>query len=166
MTLEELFEEHHISLFRFLSRMTGDPELAKDMVQETFVSIAEKWSPSEPPTRAWLFQVARNLTRSDLRKRQRRLHLLRTGRHRVPSARPEPSPEVHAERVEARAALRGALDGLSEREQTIVLMREEGFTHREIAKAVDTTTGSVGTMLARALAKLEERLEEHGRTDR
>jgi DNA-directed RNA polymerase specialized sigma24 family protein len=39
-------------------------------------------------------------------------------------------------------------------------MREEGFTHREIADAVGTTTGSVGTMFARALAKLEDGLDD------
>jgi DNA-directed RNA polymerase specialized sigma24 family protein len=33
-------------------------------------------------------------------------------------------------------------------------MREEGFAHHEIADAVGTTTGSVGTMIARALNKL------------
>jgi DNA-directed RNA polymerase specialized sigma24 family protein len=37
-------------------------------------------------------------------------------------------------------------------------MREEGFTHREIAEAVGTTTGSVGTLIARALDRLAERL--------
>jgi len=36
----------------------------------------------------------------------------------------------------------------------VLLMREEGFAHREIAEAVGTTTASVGTMIARALDKL------------
>jgi DNA-directed RNA polymerase specialized sigma24 family protein len=33
-------------------------------------------------------------------------------------------------------------------------MREEGFTHREIADAVGTTTKSVGTLIARALDRM------------
>jgi DNA-directed RNA polymerase specialized sigma24 family protein len=37
-------------------------------------------------------------------------------------------------------------------------MREEGFAHREIAEALETTTGSVGTLLARALDRLASRL--------
>jgi RNA polymerase sigma-70 factor (ECF subfamily) len=55
-----------------------------------------------------------------------------------------------------------ALAGLPERDRTLLLMREEGFSHREIAEAVGTTTGSVGTMIARALDKLaaELRLDE------
>jgi DNA-directed RNA polymerase specialized sigma24 family protein len=35
----------------------------------------------------------------------------------------------------------------------------EVFSHREIAEAVGTTTGSVGTMIARALDKLATRLQ-------
>lgn len=165
MTLEELFEHHHAALFRFLSRMTGDPDFAKDIVQETFLTIASRGMPAEPPSKAWLFQLARNLARSGLRKRSRRQSLLRRGRHRVPSAAPEPPPDVGAERAEARAAVRGALAELSEKERTILLMREEGFTHREIARAVGTTTGSVGTMIARALDKLEARLCETGQEE-
>jgi DNA-directed RNA polymerase specialized sigma24 family protein len=37
-------------------------------------------------------------------------------------------------------------------------MREEGFSHREIAVAVGTTAGSVGTLLARALQRLATHL--------
>lgn len=160
MTLEELFEDHHQSLFRFLSRMTDDPDFAKDIVQETFLTIATRGSMSDPPSRARLFQLARNLARSGLRKRNRRLGLLRRRSHRVPGAAPPTPPDVDLEQAEAREAVRAALARLSEKERTILLMREEGFTHREIAEAVGTTTGSVGTMFARALSKLEARLCE------
>jgi RNA polymerase sigma-70 factor (ECF subfamily) len=47
-----------------------------------------------------------------------------------------------------------ALSQLPARDRTILLMREEGFTHAEIATAVGTTPKSVGTLVARALAKL------------
>jgi RNA polymerase sigma factor (sigma-70 family) len=73
---------------------------------------------------------------------------------------------VDLERTEARAAVRRALACLSEKERTILLMREEGFSHREIAEAVGTTTGSVGTMFARALTKLESGLGDIWREDR
>ena len=47
-----------------------------------------------------------------------------------------------------------ALARLKDKERIAVLMREEGFSHREIADAVGTTTGSVGTLLARTLERL------------
>ena len=54
------------------------------------------------------------------------------------------------------------MDQLEPRDRTVLLMREEGFTHHEIADAVGTTTKSVGTMIARALAKLAQRLDLDG----
>ena len=63
---------------------------------------------------------------------------------------------------EARARVRSALATLSEKERVLLLMREEGFKHREIAAAIGTTTGSVGTLIARALAKLAEELDRTG----
>jgi DNA-directed RNA polymerase specialized sigma24 family protein len=51
------------------------------------------------------------------------------------------------------------LNQLEPRDRAVLLMREEGFAHREIADAVGTTTKSVGTMIARALEKLSRHLE-------
>ena len=64
-----------------------------------------------------------------------------------------------AARAEARRQVRQALAELNEKERSVLLMREEGFAHREIAEAVGTTTKSVGTMIARALEKLAQRLD-------
>ena len=76
-------------------------------------------------------------------------------------------PEVidTVERAEARARVRSALATLSEKERVLLLMREEGFKHREIAAAIGTTTGSVGTLIARALAKLAEHLDRTGEAE-
>jgi len=63
------------------------------------------------------------------------------------------------EQEETRRRVRDALATLNDKERAVLLMREEGFTHREIAVAVGTTTGSVGTMFARALDKLATRLD-------
>ena len=158
MTLEELFDAHHDSLFRFISRMAGDPDFAKDIVQETFIYIAARPIPADAPPRAWLFTVAQNLARSGLRKRRRRMGLLARRSHGVPGPSESVSPDRVAERGELRTAVLDALARLSEKERTMLLMREEGFRHREIAQAVGTTTGAVGTMIARALAKLERSL--------
>jgi RNA polymerase sigma factor (sigma-70 family) len=158
MTLEQLFDDHHASLFRFVSRMTGDPDYAKDIVQETFIAIAAKPVPADVPPRAWLFGVAHNLAHSGLRTGRRRSRLLDVAPHRLAAPASPAAPDEGAERAELRAAVRAALAELTEKERTMLLMREEGFRHREIAAALGTTTGSVGTMLARALTKLEDRL--------
>jgi RNA polymerase sigma-70 factor (ECF subfamily) len=154
---EALFAEHHETLFRYLVRLTGDPELAADATQEAFVRLIEK-APADLHPRAWLFRVATNHARETARTdiRHRRLQEA-AGTRLAPeqAATPEAVTDARhdAERV------RRALDSLDPRDRTVLLMREEGFAHREIAAAVDTTTGSVGTMIARALAKLASVLD-------
>lgn len=152
MDAARLYDEHHAALFRYLVRLTGDEDVAADAVQETFTRLVAK-PPREDNVRAWLYTVATNLVRRWAnRRRDHALHLER-GARAVTGDGPL-DPEKAMEAAERRRAVRCALDRLSEKERTILLMREEGFAHREIAEAVGTTTGSIGTMIARALDRL------------
>ena len=160
MDAARLFEEHHAPLFRYLVRLTGDVDLAHDAAQEAFVRLVSKPPRDEHP-RAWLFTVATNVVRAWANSRKRRLTLLQSAAARVPAPDAAPDPEEIALANESRSRVRQALDSLSEKERTVLLMREEGFAHREIAAAIGTTTGSVGTMIARALDKLAPLLDEH-----
>jgi RNA polymerase sigma-70 factor, ECF subfamily len=153
MDAARLFEEHHAALHRYLVRLTGDPDTAADAAQEAFTRLLDR-PPADGPTRAWLFTVATNLVREWGRANARRRELLVAGAARAPAGDPPSDALAALESGELRAAVRRALDLLSEKERTVLLMREEGFKHREIAAAVGTTTGSVGTMIARALDRL------------
>lgn len=159
MRLEALFLEHRDGLFRYLARFTGDPDLSEDLVQETFLRLATKPPPEGDRVKAWLFRVATNLALDALKGRVRRGGLVRESRNRIVGPTPAPDPSILAERNELRASVRRALENLSKKERMVLLMREEGFRHREIAEAVGTSTGSVGTMIARALEKLARHLD-------
>jgi RNA polymerase sigma-70 factor (ECF subfamily) len=157
--IQPLFEEHYDVLFRYLVRLTGDPDLAADAAQEAFVRLVER-RPEQSQVRGWLFRVATNVVRDDSRVRRRRVELLREAPDRVPVADAPLDPEGMLEARERRARVRAALDSLSKKDQTVLLMREEGFSHQEIAEAVGTTTKSVGSMIARALQKLATELQQ------
>lgn len=152
-----LYLEHHADLFRYLCRLTGDPDLAADATQEAFVRLAVH-APEPSELRGWLFRVATNLAREWTRTQARRLRLLDGAVDRAPIGEPVPAPDAALAAEERRRRVRAALQRLTERDRTILLMREEGFTHREIAEAVGTTTGSVGTLIARAINKLAAEL--------
>ncbi len=149
----ELFEEHHQSLYRYLVRFAGDADVAADAAQEAFVRLVER-PPPGPVERAWLFKVATNVALEAARTRTRRIRLLGAAPERAPIADPPRDPHELVEAADRRSAVRQALASLGEKERTALLMREEGFSHREIADAVGTTTGSVGTLIARALNRL------------
>jgi RNA polymerase sigma-70 factor (ECF subfamily) len=153
MDAARLFEQHHESLLRYLVRLTGDLDTAHDAAQEAFARFVAKPPRREHP-RAWLFTVATNVVRASANANRRRAVLLEREAGRVPQPDPLPSPEQAALGAADRTRVRAALAAMPEKERVMLLMREEGFSHREIADAVGTTTGSVGTMLVRALDRL------------
>jgi RNA polymerase sigma factor (sigma-70 family) len=157
-----LVAAHRAALFRYLAPYTGDPDQAEDLVQETFVRLRERPPADRTEPRRWLYTVATNLARDAQRVTRRREALAVAARDRMPLPEPGPDPAALAERADQRRRVRRALATLNERERTVLLMREEGFTHREIAEAVETTTGSVGTMIARALDKMVRVLAPEG----
>jgi RNA polymerase sigma-70 factor (ECF subfamily) len=153
MDVAQLFAEHHAALFRYLARLTGDADTAADAAQEAFVRLVER-PPRPGETRAWLFRVGANAALESARTRTRRLRLLDARPERVPMGDAPLRPDEALDREERRRRVQAALAVLPERDRRMLLMREEGFSHREIAEAVGTTTGSVGTMIARALDRL------------
>jgi len=156
-----LFAEHHAPLFRYLSRLTGDPDVAEDAAQEAFVKLVEK-PPVPGQTRAWLFRVGTHAAWQTLRTGRRRKRILEGGVDRAPVGDAPPLPDEAAEAARERERVRRALDGLPERDRGILLMYQEGFKHREIAESFDVPVHSVGTMVSRALRKLalELRLDD------
>lgn len=157
MDVEKIFDAHYDVLYRYLVRLTGDPDLAADVAQETFIRLVER-HPDDRQLRGWLFRVATNLVRDTSRVQRRRLELLQESADLLDPAGNRPDPERTLELKERRQVVRTALDALSLRDRTLLLMREEGFSHREMAEAVGTTTKSVGSMIARALNKLAREL--------
>lgn len=154
---EVVFAHHHEPLHRYLSRLTGDADLAADLAQEAFLRLLEQRPPPEEP-RPWLFRVGTNLVRETGRRTQRHRVLDQDGRARGAHGDSPRSPASVVDRETARRRVRHALEALSEKERQALLMREEGFKHREIAEALGTTTGSIGTLLRRAIAKAAARL--------
>ena len=155
-SVEALYRAHGGALFRYLVRMTGDADLAGDVMHDTFQRLLERPPRRDSNLKGWLFRVATNRLRDSRRQSARHLRLLHDRGASALHSDPPPAPDrtilVSAARVRASAVL----DALSERDRAILLMREEGFKHREIAEAVGTTTKSVGTLIARALDRVME----------
>jgi len=145
---ETIFGDVFPSLFRYCHRLTGDADAAEDVAQEAFFRLLSHGVEGSPAgLRVWLFRVATHLIRDRYRVAQNRSRLLETYPVEPGGA---PDPEWLLERAESVTAVSAALATLPERDRTMLLMREEGFSYREIAEAVDVQPTSVGTLLARA----------------
>lgn len=143
-----LFEAQFPRLFRYLDRLSGEPDLAADLAQEAFIRLYRRGVMPDRPE-VWLVTVALNLLRNSRSTYTRRLRLL--ARWTQPAESTEPSPE----RSEAEP-VRTALRQLPEREREMLLLRAEGYSYREIATALNLNEASVGTLLARAKRAFRE----------
>lgn len=65
--LAGLVERYHGPLLKFLTRMTGQPQMAEDLVQETFIRLLRYCGSSPQCFRPWIYQIARNLARDTFR---------------------------------------------------------------------------------------------------
>lgn len=136
-------------LFRFLGRLSGDHDLAADLVQEAFVRLFARGSmPDEPG--AWLISVALNLYRNVQTTASRRRRLMTVFRAEAVMADPPPLPGAGLDDESRRAQIRRTLARLSERDRQLLLLRAEAYRYGEIAVALDLNEASVGTLLARA----------------
>lgn len=157
---DELFEDSYPGLHRYCTRLTADSDLAADVAQEAFVRLLErKVSGTREGVRAWLFKVATHLVRDRARVRSNRERLLEANPMEGSSV---PSIDDEIDREARIAAVRRALDGLDERDRTLLLMKEEGFAYREIAEVIDVEASSIGTLLARARKRFASALESEG----
>jgi DNA-directed RNA polymerase specialized sigma24 family protein len=129
----ELFGIHHERLLRVMNRLSGDPELAADVVQEAFVRLHRRGALPHSPE-AWLISVAMNQFRNEKTSRSRRLRLLGSARAEELRGEPPADPAEAADAEESRYRVRQAL----------------GYRYHEIAGALRLNEASVGVMLARA----------------
>lgn len=159
MDPKDVFEKNYDALCRYLLRFTGDADAAADAAQEAFVRMLDRMPQTVSHPRAWLFTVATNMAMEVARTRTRRRRILEREGSRAPHADPLPAADDEVEAEVRRRRVRQALLTLSAKERQALLMREEGFAQHEIAEAVGTTTGSVGTLIARAMIKLARVLE-------
>ena len=156
MDFEALFQEVYPPLHRYCVRLAGDGDLADDLVQEAFFRLLDRKVQGEPEAlRVWLFRVATHLLRDRFRAKETRSRLLAAN----PVLPWEPTrPDKAAERSEEIAVVRAALEKLDPRDREMLLLREEGFSYRELAEVVEVVPGSIGTLLARARRRFTEAL--------
>ena len=144
-----VFEERFASLFRYVDRWCGDQALASDVAQETFIRLYRRGQLPDD-LGAWLVSVANNLLRDERRRVARRERLLGRFAGGAEAQRAEATIEAELHAEDRRRVVRRALDVLSARDRSLLLLRHEGCSYRDLAKALHIRESSVGALLARA----------------
>jgi RNA polymerase sigma-70 factor (ECF subfamily) len=139
--------QYQASLFRYLRGLVGDPEQARDLVQETFLRAYKSLGSLDDPSllRSWLYRIAHNQACSLLRRRRLVNWLpLLASHHGAPS--PERSA-IESARVEE-ALARVPVD----QRAPLLLHLVAGFSYAEIAALLQITEGSVRMRISRGRA--------------
>jgi len=148
-----LYDRTARALWAYLSRITGSPDAADDLLQETYYRFlrAQGRHENEAHRRNSLFRIATNLARDGWRHGARaRMVPLPDG----PRGELRAAVDVAAD-AERRADLSRALLQLSPRERAMLwLAYAHGSSHRDIASTVGVKAASVKLLLFRARRKL------------
>lgn len=161
MDLKGLFLKHASTLRGYLARKVKDPQLAADLVQESFLRMAEHGhkQPIENSP-GYLYRTARNLLVDHIRQETRRKTDLVTHEDLAQIEDELAGLEAQAMAEQQRAALQQALAELPQRTRDIFrLNRMEGMTHAEVARHLDICDSSVQKHLSKALAYVMQRLQ-------
>lgn len=153
---EELYRSTVGRVYALCLRMTGDPSLAEELTQESYLRAWRKLAGfrGDSAFSSWLHQVAVNVVLSHYRGRSRRREqTAQLGD--LPVADTSVAPGSQADAVD----LERAIAQLPQRARTVFVLHDvEGYKHNEIAKLAGMAIGTSKAQLSRARRLLREAL--------
>ncbi len=174
MDFEEEALPHLDAVYRFALRLTGSPDQAEDLVQETFLRAYKSWRQYTKGTAAksWLFTICRNvfLRRRERGQRHDEIVAESVGRE-GPGHNPinpvwvsalgvDPEGDFFDSIVDDRIV--EAIESLREEYRTAVVLSDiEGMPYSEIAELMGVPVGTVKSRLFRGRRQLQKVLYEY-----
>jgi len=140
-------------VWAYLARITGDPRLADDLLQESYYRFLRTRADfeSDDHRRNYLFRIATNLVRDHRRR------LGHAERHLAETAHAEdvPADERVSDRAVRRLDLARAMEQMKPRERSLLwLAYAQGCSHEEIAEVLGLRKASLKALLFRARKRL------------
>jgi RNA polymerase sigma-70 factor (ECF subfamily) len=161
---DALYRTTRRDVLAFLTRRSGDPDRAADLLAETYLVAWRKLRevPDGQPGRLWLFGVARNLLLKERgRRRSDNVLVERLASELHTAIAPCTGLEDHRS-----GPLAAAIAQLAQKEREILLLTAwEDLAPREIAIVTGSSANVVRVRLARARSKLRRELESLERRD-
>jgi RNA polymerase sigma-70 factor (ECF subfamily) len=145
MDITRLFEKHKTDVYRFALSFVKDLHTAQDITQEVFLRLMQSQSQIHDLSKikTWLLTTTRNLSLNTLKNRSRETEI------------PDDLPADSATNLDFFAML----DCLNETDRQIVTLHiVTGLKHRETAKIMDLSSGTVRQRYSRALKIIKENL--------
>jgi RNA polymerase sigma-70 factor, ECF subfamily len=159
---EMLYARTSAKLFGVICRICANRELAKEALQESYVTIWQKagtYDPKIGSAIAWMARIARNKAIDLRRLRTERISELSDPIDDYDEAAPA-NPASEAEQNDELRRLEACLAGLhGERKEMILLAYYSGWSREELAHKFSRPVNTIKTVLRRSLALLRECLD-------
>jgi RNA polymerase sigma-70 factor (ECF subfamily) len=176
----ELMRRFSGELGRYLTRYLGDPVLAEDVLQDTFLRVHARCDLYQDgwPARSWLYAVAVHRA-IDVERRSRRLRAIRHGRSCADAepvelrplvellASDEPGPLAELQEQERQLWVRQSVAQLPESlRHALVLVYYQGLSYAQVAGLLGLPLGTVKSRLHSALERLRAMADRYERAGR
>jgi RNA polymerase sigma-70 factor (ECF subfamily) len=153
----QFYSQHKDRLYAYLLRMTADPQLAVDLVQESFMRYLNRYGSQDGGNRSLLYTIARNAALDTLR--QRKPACVEADDCEDPGHSPE-QQVIHRQAV---ARMLTAIGQLTLQDRDIIsLVATTDLTYREIAAMLKISEANVKVRVHRARMKLRTLLGSGG----
>ncbi len=158
-------EHYQAPLLRYATRLVGDPDRARDVVQDTFVRLLAQSAEAgiADHLAEWLYTVCRHRAFDVIRKEGRMKRFDEGAIERV--AATEPRPGAALENAETQTAVLHLIGRLPRNQQEVIRLKfQNGFSYKEISRITALSVGNVGFLIHTAVQTLrrEWAAETHG----
>lgn len=154
-----LVERYQAVLHRYARGMVRDPDLASDIVQDSFVKAYTRLESCRDPSRfgAWMYRIVVNRCRDHLKRRRPVVPL---EEHTV-SAPESDDPARRADNAALRVVLDRALAALADHQREAFLLRHvDGRSYEEMSAMLNTSVSALKMRVMRARGALQEQLRD------
>ncbi|MEM1245988.1 MAG: RNA polymerase sigma factor [Acidobacteriota bacterium] len=158
-SLGTLFERHHEGVYRYLLRMTGQPQISEDLVQDAFIRVLRYRQSFRDDShfRPWLYRVAHNVGTDHFNRSSKRPEY---GTDELEAVDEAPGSQEQLESRERVGLMQRALAALpAEKRELLILARYEALPYAEIGELLDCSVGAVKVRVHRATATLRQEVE-------
>jgi RNA polymerase sigma-70 factor (ECF subfamily) len=166
----ELISREIPQLYGMFMRRWPNPSLAEELVQKTVFDAVRgcgSYDPSRGSPEEWIFGIARNNIRLEMRRRANRPSVDGDISSYLEAIDSEPLPDEVLEQRETAVVVRAALSRLESKEQAVLKAKYiEGLLARDIARRVGITEKAVHSLLYRARISLRRELKRAALPDK
>jgi RNA polymerase sigma-70 factor (ECF subfamily) len=163
---ELIVKRYKDQLLNFVYRFLGNHEEAEDVVQETFLRVYRNRHAYQRVAKfsTWIYTIAGNLARTELRRRNRR-RIFSLSNMGVEDKEYEISddvlsPERHTNTVLSEEIIQKEINKLSPKFREVIILRDiQELSYEEISKIIRVPIGTVKSRVNRARLRLQSRLK-------